>query len=250
MLSTRARTSASASPETVNAEMTWSMPASERPTSAGRDPIGTVDLDQRLRSPRPARCGVDRAPYPTITPSLSRRSTRRLTAVAESPTSAPMSRERALRVFLQQRNDFAVNAVERSAELHETTGRVRLSCVQAINLGILSLVAVTGFSELGVEQAPLELDGVHPDARRRARRGASRPRVGLADRAGRRDPREPRRSSRTLIAQEIPIYGVTTGFGDSAHRQISPPKTASSQQDIIRFMGWGRGRSLRPRSPA
>src|SRR5919197_201244 len=24
-----------------------------------------------------------------------------------------------------------------------------------------------------------------------------------------------------LIAREIPIYGVTTGFGDSAHRQIS-----------------------------
>ena len=35
MLSTRARTTASASPETVNAETTWSILASERPTSAG-----------------------------------------------------------------------------------------------------------------------------------------------------------------------------------------------------------------------
>ena len=44
-----------------------------------------------------------------------------------------------------------------------------------------------------------------------------------------------------LIAQEIPIYGVTTGFGDSAHRQISPDKTARLQQNILRFMGVGTG---------
>ena len=46
---------------------------------------------------------------------------------------------------------------------------------------------------------------------------------------------------RDLIAQEIPIYGVTTGFGDSAHRQISPAKTASLQQNVLRFMGCGTG---------
>ena len=44
-----------------------------------------------------------------------------------------------------------------------------------------------------------------------------------------------------LIAKEIPIYGVTTGFGDSAHRQISPGKTARLQQNILRFMGVGTG---------
>ena len=46
---------------------------------------------------------------------------------------------------------------------------------------------------------------------------------------------------RSLIAQEIPIYGVTTGFGDSAHRQISPAKTAELQQNLLRFMGCGTG---------
>ena len=46
---------------------------------------------------------------------------------------------------------------------------------------------------------------------------------------------------RTLIAQEIPIYGVTTGLGDSAHRQISPAKTAELQQNLLRFMGCGTG---------
>ena len=44
-----------------------------------------------------------------------------------------------------------------------------------------------------------------------------------------------------LISQEIPIYGVTTGFGDSAHRQISPAKTAKLQQNVLRFMGCGTG---------
>jgi histidine ammonia-lyase/phenylalanine ammonia-lyase len=44
-----------------------------------------------------------------------------------------------------------------------------------------------------------------------------------------------------LIAREIPIYGVTTGFGDSAHRQISPAKAAQLQQNMLRFLGAGTG---------
>jgi phenylalanine ammonia-lyase len=44
-----------------------------------------------------------------------------------------------------------------------------------------------------------------------------------------------------LIDREIPIYGVTTGFGDSAHRQISPGKTSQLQRNILRFMGVGTG---------
>jgi phenylalanine ammonia-lyase len=49
-----------------------------------------------------------------------------------------------------------------------------------------------------------------------------------------------------LIAREIPIYGVTTGFGDSAHRQIAPAKTAQLQQNILRFMGCGTGPAAPP----
>ena len=44
-----------------------------------------------------------------------------------------------------------------------------------------------------------------------------------------------------LIAREIPIYGVTTGFGDSAHRQIAPDKAAALQQNMLRFLGAGTG---------
>src|SRR5215212_7518305 len=45
-----------------------------------------------------------------------------------------------------------------------------------------------------------------------------------------------------LISRETPIYGVTTGFGDSAHRQISPSKTARLQQNMLRLLGAGTGR--------
>ncbi|HEY7629370.1 MAG TPA: aromatic amino acid ammonia-lyase [Thermoleophilaceae bacterium] len=44
-----------------------------------------------------------------------------------------------------------------------------------------------------------------------------------------------------LIDREVPIYGVTTGFGDSAHRQISPSKTAELQQNLLRDLGCGTG---------
>ena len=46
---------------------------------------------------------------------------------------------------------------------------------------------------------------------------------------------------RELISREIPIYGVTTGFGDSANRQISPGRTARLQQNLLRFLGCGTG---------
>jgi phenylalanine ammonia-lyase len=44
-----------------------------------------------------------------------------------------------------------------------------------------------------------------------------------------------------LIAREIPIYGVTTGFGDSAHRQIAPSKAARLQENMTRLLGCGTG---------
>lgn len=51
---------------------------------------------------------------------------------------------------------------------------------------------------------------------------------------------------RDLIERETPIYGVTTGFGDSAHRQISPSKTARLQQNMLRFLGSGTGPPASP----
>jgi len=95
------------------------------------------------------------------------------------------------------------------------------------------------FSER-TSQPLLELDGASltiGDALDVARGHRS---VSLSGRAA-----EAVRASRSLkhelIDREIPIYGVTTGFGDSAHRQIAPAKTAQLQQNILRFMGVGTG---------
>ncbi|ANS70719.1 histidine ammonia-lyase [Streptomyces lincolnensis] len=39
----------------------------------------------------------------------------------------------------------------------------------------------------------------------------------------------------TLLAQEIPVYGVTTGFGDSCVRQISPDKAHELQRNLVLY---------------
>src|SRR5437879_8678579 len=44
-----------------------------------------------------------------------------------------------------------------------------------------------------------------------------------------------------LIYTEQPIYGVTTGFGDSCKRQISPAKAAILQKNLIYFLMNGTG---------
>jgi histidine ammonia-lyase/phenylalanine ammonia-lyase len=44
-----------------------------------------------------------------------------------------------------------------------------------------------------------------------------------------------------LIEQGVAIYGVTTGFGDSAHRQISASKAEALQRTLVRMLGCGTG---------
>jgi histidine ammonia-lyase/phenylalanine ammonia-lyase len=64
--------------------------------------------------------------------------------------------------------------------------------------------------------------------------------VRLADRAA-EAVRACRELKLALIKEEIPVYGVTTGLGDSAHRQVSSAKAAKLQQNLIRFLGCGTG---------
>jgi histidine ammonia-lyase/phenylalanine ammonia-lyase len=44
-----------------------------------------------------------------------------------------------------------------------------------------------------------------------------------------------------LIAKRIPLYGVTTGFGDSANRHLGREKTLELQRNLLRFLGVGTG---------
>jgi phenylalanine ammonia-lyase len=86
----------------------------------------------------------------------------------------------------------------------------------------------------------LDLDGrslTIADAVHVARRGG---RCALAPDAAKWVERT-RALKHDLIAHEIPIYGVTTGFGDSAHRQISAAKAARLQQNLLRVLGCGTG---------
>src|SRR5919202_7014416 len=86
----------------------------------------------------------------------------------------------------------------------------------------------------------LDLDGASltiDDAVSLARHGG---RCTLSPEAARR-VQSTRALKDELIAREIPIYGVTTGFGDSAHRQIAPEKAGRLQQNMLRFLGCGTG---------
>jgi phenylalanine ammonia-lyase len=49
-----------------------------------------------------------------------------------------------------------------------------------------------------------------------------------------------------LIAKGSMLYGVTTGFGDSANRQVGSAKTLELQRNLLRFLGVGTG----PAAPA
>src|SRR3954447_22423689 len=91
----------------------------------------------------------------------------------------------------------------------------------------------------------LDLDGgslTIADAVRLARHGGT---ATLSTAAARRGEAA-RTLKHDLIAREIPIYGVTTGFGDSAHRQIAPEKAAALQQNMLRFLGCGTGQIASP----
>lgn len=49
-----------------------------------------------------------------------------------------------------------------------------------------------------------------------------------------------------LIGRELPIYGVTTGFGDSAMRQVSPDKAGRLQANLIAYHLNGSGADADP----
>src|ERR1700761_9180464 len=101
-------------------------------------------------------------------------------------------------------------------------------------------MTATAHPHTATSRTMLDLDGASlsiADALEVSRRDRT---VRLSERAA-EAVRASRSLKQELIAQEIPIYGVTTGFGDSAHRQISPDKTGKLQQNILRFMGVGTG---------
>ncbi len=86
-----------------------------------------------------------------------------------------------------------------------------------------------------VDGRHLTLDDVAAVAR------AARP-VKLSEDSGVRDPIERSRAlCQKLIESGTPLYGITTGFGDSVHHQIAPDKARILQQNLISNLGNGTG---------
>jgi phenylalanine ammonia-lyase len=104
---------------------------------------------------------------------------------------------------------------------------------------------MTAFAHPHAHTAALELDGTALTIEDAIEVSRGQRTVSLSERAAER-LRASRELKHALIAEEMPIYGVTTGFGDSAHRQISPDKTGRLQDNIIRFMGCGTGPTAPP----
>ncbi len=101
-------------------------------------------------------------------------------------------------------------------------------------------MTATALSHHFTSGALLELDGASLTIEDALEVSRAQRTVSLSPRAA-EAVRASCRLKHDLIAGEIPIYGVTTGFGDSAHRQIAPAKADRLQQNILRFMGVGTG---------
>jgi histidine ammonia-lyase/phenylalanine ammonia-lyase len=93
--------------------------------------------------------------------------------------------------------------------------------------------------------AALELNGADLTVADALAVSQRRRRVALAPRAH-AGMDASRKLKERLIAREIPIYGVTTGFGDSAFRQVSPAKTGRLQENLLRGLGCGTGPTASP----
>ena len=92
------------------------------------------------------------------------------------------------------------------------------------------------------DEPTIELDG-HSLSLSTVRRVATQPgrrRVVLAADASARMVASQESKDR-IVESGIPIYGVTTGFGDSSGRQISADKAGSLQRNLLRFLRVGTG---------
>src|SRR5581483_9081611 len=146
-----------------------------------------------------------------ITPSDSSRSTRRFTAVADSPTSVPMSAN--VRLALSISNATILRSMVSKGRLSCTL--MPIDCVlvaRSLSTGNIRHMTATALPHDVQSGALLELDGASLTIRDALEVSRGSRTVQLSDRAA-----EAVRAScnlkHDLIAQEIPIYGVTTGFG-------------------------------------
>jgi len=104
------------------------------------------------------------------------------------------------------------------------------------NAVIIASVAVTApyaTERLSLDGQSLTIDDVVGFARRGGTAALSPKAAERVDAA--------RALRRDLVEREIPIYGVTTGFGDSANRQVAPARAPELQRSVVMHLGAGTG---------
>src|SRR6516165_10292728 len=158
-------------------------------------------------------------------------------AGAPGPSSRPSTRDELL---------IMTPSSDRSSRNHP---RSSTNCIQRCSLmGMTHLMERTTGPAVGREAPPpVVLDGAHltiEDVVAVARHGAT---VELSTDGPVRQRIERARALRDeALARGAPIYGVTTGFGDSVHRQIAPARAAELQAHLVRNLGCGTGVFARP----
>jgi phenylalanine ammonia-lyase len=100
-------------------------------------------------------------------------------------------------------------------------------------IGSVAATAPTTTERLSLDGQSLTIGDVVGFARRGGTAALSPPAAERVDAA--------RALRRGLVEGEIPIYGVTTGFGDSAHRQVAPARAPQLQRSVVLHLGAGTG---------
>ena len=100
-------------------------------------------------------------------------------------------------------------------------------------IGSVAVTAPTTTERLSLDGQSLTIDDVVGFARRGGTAALSPKSAERVDAA--------RALRRGLVEDEIPIYGVTTGFGDSAHRQVAPDRAPQLQRSVVLHLGAGTG---------
>lgn len=100
-------------------------------------------------------------------------------------------------------------------------------------IGSVTATAWSATEQLALDGQSLTIEDVVGFARRGGTATLSSPAAERVDAA--------RELRRELVEREIPIYGVTTGFGDSANRQVAPARAAQLQRSVVRHLGAGTG---------
>jgi Aromatic amino acid lyase len=141
-------------------------------------------------------------------------------------------------------SDASSAAPDRSQGVAGTRVRARLLVPNSLQNACSQLGASASTNPTSLQMRHITLDGSSLRIRRhslRPRSTSGRPKVRLSGAAATRVEAS-NRLKHELLRGQIPIYGVTTGFGDSCIRQVDMTRAAALQRNLILYHLNGTGR--------